>query len=115
MRIGKDAFDLSERVLLDKSRKLDAAIEHEVERGRIERRRAAPIAERAGVERHQIRKAQLHAIHREADDAERGPEGEEAESCGLSGSGARAFEDEPFGRWQPLSLAKFRNAGFQRL
>ena len=45
MHLFEDVVDLIERMLLDEIGEVDLAVEHQVERGRIEFRRAAPIAE----------------------------------------------------------------------
>ena len=93
-------------MLLDERSDLDAPLQHEIERRRVELGRAAPIAERARVERHQIGQAQLDLVHREADHAERGAAIEQAECGLLAGAGARAFEDDPLDRAQAAFLGE---------
>ena len=45
MRLLEDRVDVVERMLFDERRKIDLAVEHEIERGRIEFRRASPVSQ----------------------------------------------------------------------
>ncbi|MCZ7565416.1 MAG: hypothetical protein M5U08_17865 [Burkholderiales bacterium] len=64
----EDVVDLGERPGLDEGFERDLAIEHQVERGGVEFGRAAPVADRPRVERHQVGEADLDLVHREAHD-----------------------------------------------
>src|SRR3990170_3080844 len=74
-RAGMNGFehpvDVVQRVLLDEWHDLDAAAEHQFQRLRIEFRRTAPVADRAGMESHQVRQPDLDLVHGEPDDGER--------------------------------------------
>src|SRR3990172_11770795 len=101
------AIDLAQRVLLDERRNLYAAVEHELESVRVELRRTAPIANRAGVEGHQVGQPDLYLIHGEADHGECRPVIEKAECRLLAGAGARAFKNDPFALAQATLLREF--------
>src|ERR1017187_1275975 len=59
MHRGEHAIDVVERVGFDERLDLYLALEHEVERGGVGLGRAAPVADRARIECHQVREAQF--------------------------------------------------------
>ena len=106
-------IDLAEWMLLDERAEFDAAVENQIERLRIELRRAAPVAERARVVGHQVRQPHLDLVHGEADHAERRAMIEQAERRFLPGARARAFEDDPLGLPQPALLGERLDRRFE--
>src|SRR5215471_16362765 len=58
----KHAVDVVERVLFDKRVDRDLAVEHQIQRSGIELGRAAPVADGARIEGHQVRQAQFDLI-----------------------------------------------------
>ena len=93
----------------------DLAVEHEVERRRVVLGRAAPVADRARVERHQVRQPDFDLVHREADHRQRRAVDEQAVGGELAGGGARALEDEPLGGAQAVLLREGADRGLDRL
>src|SRR5262249_51107690 len=99
-RAGMDGFeylvDLIERVLFDERGDLDPAVEHQLERLRIEVGRTTPVSDRPGVKGHQVGEADLDLVHGEANDSERCAVIEQAESRFLARVRSRALENDPF-------------------
>src|SRR5579872_3897695 len=102
----EDSVDLVEWMLFHERCDLDAAAQDHIQRGRVEFRRTSPIAERAGVVRHEIGEPNLDLVHGEADHAQRGAMIDQAECGFLPGARARTFEDDPFGLPQRTAIGE---------
>ena len=74
---------------------LDAAVHNELERRRIKVGWAAPVTDRAGVERHQVRQSNLNLVHGETDNGEGRAVINKAKCGFLACTRARAFENNP--------------------
>src|SRR6266567_1424666 len=109
------AVDVVERVRLDERFDLDLAVEHEVEGLRVGLGRAAPVADGARIERHQIGQAHLDLVHRKADDRQRCAVNEQAVRRQLTGCRAGAFEDAPLGRTQAILFREVGDSSLDRL
>ena len=83
--------------MFDKVLNFDFAVQHQIQYSWIVARWAAPIAERPGMEGHQIRKPHLDLIHGKANNAERGTMTQQAISRSLTSGSTGAFKDEPLG------------------
>src|SRR6516225_10065775 len=94
-------IDFAERVFFDERRHPDAPVQDQLKRFRIEFRRTAPVADRAGVIGHEIGKSNLDLIHGESDHTQSRARIEQAERNFLPGAGAGAFENDPFGLPEP--------------
>ncbi len=94
---------------------VDAAGEHLFEQRRVEPGRAAPVPERPGVERHQVREPQRRRLEREADDRQRRAVAEQGPGRLLSGDCSRAFENGPTRIGRAGRLRKFGDPGAQLL
>src|SRR6516164_11229917 len=81
-------IDFAERVFFDERRHLDPAVQHQLKRLRIEFRRTAPVANRAGVIGHEISESDLDLIHGESDHTQSRARIEQAERNFLPGAGA---------------------------
>src|SRR6185369_489433 len=57
--------DLVQRTFGYERRNLHFAVQHQVQRGRVLLGRAAPVADRAGVESHQVGQSHLDLVHGE--------------------------------------------------
>ena len=110
----KHLVDRVEWPLLDEWLYLDSAFEHQVERRRVMLGRAAPVAEGARIERHEVGQAQLDAVHRETDDSECCAVHEQTPGRGLSGGRTRALEDHPLGARKVGLFREFEDRPLER-
>src|SRR6516164_9307116 len=108
----KHLIDLSERMLLDELTDLDATVHDEIESGRIEIRRASPVADSTRVKRHEVREPNLDLIHGESDHCQGRPVIDQAECRFLAGARTRALKDDPLALAQAVSLGKLLDCRF---
>ncbi len=104
MGLRKDLIDLRQGVPFDERQHSYFAVQYQFERTWIVFRQTTPVAERTGVERHQVGQANLDLVHRETDDCQAGTKGQQPECSHLSGSCTGTLEDLPLRLAQAVVL-----------